>query len=136
MLLTYNSGSAQADEVVAGIGDAARAIKCDVADEAEITAAMSQAATMGVVRAMVYSSGITGDASPLAEATAQTLRQVVDVNLTGAMIAAREAVRAMKHGGSITFISSRAADRGSAGEYVWYAATKGALNSLVIGLSR
>ena len=136
VLLTYNSGSAQADAVVAGIGGAANAIKCDVANEAEITAAMRHATTIGPVRAMVYSSGITGDASPLAEATSETLRQVVEVNLIGAMIAAREAVRAMTQGGSITFISSRAADRGSAGEYVWYAATKGALNSLAIGLSR
>jgi len=139
VVLTYNSGSAQADAVVADIaalGGTAIAAGCNVSDDAAIAQAMATAAAMGPVRAMVYSSGITGDASPLAEASSATLRQVVDVNLVGAMIAAREAVRGITGGGSITFISSRAADRGSAGEYVWYAATKGALNSLAIGLAR
>ena len=139
VVLTYNSGSAQADAVVADIaalGGTAIAAHCNVADDAAIAQAMATAAAMGPVRAMVYSSGITGDASPLAEASSETLRQVVDVNFVGAMIAAREAVRAMADGGSITLISSRAADRGSAGEYVWYAATKGALNSLALGLAR
>jgi len=139
VVLTYNSGSAQADAVVADIaalGGTAIAAGCNVSDDAAIAQAMATAAAMGPVRAMVYSSGITGDASPLAEASSETLRQVVDVNFVGAMIAAREAVRAMADGGSITLISSRAADRGSAGEYVWYAATKGALNSLALGLAR
>jgi NAD(P)-dependent dehydrogenase (short-subunit alcohol dehydrogenase family) len=139
VLLTYNSAADEGDAVVASIADAggsASAVACDVADEAAIGRATARAAAMGPVRAMVYSSGITGAASPLAEATAQTLRAVVEVNLTGAMIAARDAIRVMPQGGSITFISSRAADRGSAGEYVWYAASKGGLNSLAIGLSR
>src|SRR5690606_9432678 len=92
---------------------------------------------LGRVAALVYSSGITGPASTLVDARAETLREVIEVNLTGAMLCAREAVRAMaESGGSITFISSRAADRGSSGEYVWYAASKGGLNSLCIGLSR
>jgi len=144
VLLTYNSAAAEADAVVreiAAAGGTASAVPCNVADEDAIAHAMAQAAALGPIGAMVYSSGITGDASPLADASAQTLRQVVDVNLIGAMIAAREGVRAMStrlggSGGSITFISSRAADRGSAGEYVWYAATKGGVNSLALGLGR
>lgn len=139
VLLTYNSGAAEAQGVVAAItaaGGTARAIACDVTDEEAVALAMTEAGGMGLVQSMVYSSGITGAASPLAEVSSKTLRQVIDVNLLGAMIAAREAVRSMVQGGSITFISSRASERGSAGEYVWYAATKGGVNSLAIGLSR
>jgi NAD(P)-dependent dehydrogenase (short-subunit alcohol dehydrogenase family) len=137
--LTYHSGAAEAqalaDEIVAA-GGLARALPCDVADEASIARTFAAAAALGPVGAMVYSSGITGAASQLAQAEVDTLRQVVEVNLLGAMLAAREAVRAMPQGGAITFISSRAADRGSAGEYVWYAATKGGVNSLATGLSK
>lgn len=137
--LTYNSGAAEAEalvQAIAAAGGTAGAIRCDVSDEASIVSAFAAARELGPLGAMVYSSGITGAASPLAEVSAATLQQVVAVNLTGAMIAAREAVRAMPDGGSIVLISSRASDRGSAGEYVWYAATKGGLNSLAIGLSR
>lgn len=137
--LTYHSGASEAqalaDDITAA-GGVARAMPCDVADEASIARIFAQAAMLGPVGAMVYSSGITGTASPLAQAEADTLRQVVGINLVGAMLAAREAVRAMPQGGAITFISSRASDRGSAGEYVWYAATKGGVNSLAIGLSK
>ena len=140
VLLTYSARADDAAAVVAAIGAAggeALAQQCDVSSEDDVVALFAAAARLGQVGAMVYSSGITGAASPLADVTAETLRQVIDVNLTGAMLCAREAVRGMAaSGGSITFISSRAADRGSAGEYVWYAASKGGLNSLCIGLSR
>lgn len=142
--LTYAQSADAANALVqdiAGAGGTARAIRCDVADESDIVALFEQAAQMGRIDAAVYSSGITGPASALADVTAPTLHEVVAVNLTGAMLCAREAVRWMStarggEGGSITFISSRASDRGSAGEYVWYAATKGGVNSLSTGLAR
>jgi len=139
VMLTYTTRADDAAAVVAAIEAAdgtGQARRCDVSNEADIVALFEAAAELGPVAAMVYSSGITGAASPLAEANAETLRQVVDVNLVGAMLCAREAVRTMAAGGSITFVSSRAADRGSSGEYVWYAASKGGLNSLCIGLAR
>ncbi len=140
VMLTYTSRADDAATVVRDIeaaGGKAQALRCDVSSEDDIIALFSQAAQLGPLRATVYSSGITGAASPLADASAETLREVIDVNLTGAILCAREAVRRMgTGGGSITFVSSRAADRGSAGEYVWYAASKGGLNSLCIGLSR
>lgn len=139
VMLTYTARADDAAAVVAaieGAGGTAQARRCDVSNEANIVSLFAAAAELGPVAAMVYSSGITGAASPLAEASAETLRQVIDVNLVGAMLCAREAVRTMAVGASITFVSSRAADRGSAGEYVWYAASKGGLNSLCIGLSR
>jgi NAD(P)-dependent dehydrogenase (short-subunit alcohol dehydrogenase family) len=66
---------------------------------------------------------------------------VLAVNLFGALVGAREAVRRMSTqsggtGGSIVFMSSRAAQHGAPGEYVWYAASKGGIDSLVTGLSR
>jgi NAD(P)-dependent dehydrogenase (short-subunit alcohol dehydrogenase family) len=142
--VTYSSSVDAAERLVQGIADAggkATAIRCDVAVEADIVALFEQAAMLGRIDAMVYSSGITGPASPLADVSAATLHEVVAINLTGAMLSAREAVRRMSTerggtGGSITFISSRASDRGSAGEYVWYAASKGGINSLSTGLAR
>jgi NAD(P)-dependent dehydrogenase (short-subunit alcohol dehydrogenase family) len=127
------------DTVAREIGGTA--MVCDVRDEGQVNRLFADAAALGRISAMVYSSGITGTASHLADAAAETLRDVVAVNLIGAMLCAGAAVRHMStarggQGGSITFISSRASDRGSAGEYVWYAATKGGVNSLAIGLAR
>lgn len=144
VVLTYTRGEKEARDVERSIefeGGTARAIACDVANEAEIVALFDCASELGPITAMVYSSGITGPASPLAEASTETLRSVMEVNLTGAMLSAREAVKRMSTayggtGGTITFISSRASDRGSPGEYVWYAASKGGVNSLSLGLAR
>lgn len=144
VLLTYASGAEKADAVAKEIceaGGQAEAFKVDVANEADVIALFDRAAEIGSVNAMVYSSGITGPASPVAEVSVQTLRDVIEVNLVGAMVSAREAVRKMSterggQGGSIIFISSRASDRGASGEYVWYAASKGGVNSLSLGLAR
>ncbi len=140
VLLTYATKADEAARLVAAIlaaGGTAQAQVCDATVESDVAALFARAAELGRVEAVVYSTGITGASSPLAEASAETLRRVIEVNLTGAMLCAREGVRAMVgHGGSITLISSRASQRGSAGEYVWYAASKGGLDSLCIGLSR
>lgn len=140
VLLSYATQSAEADALVASIrasGGRARAMACDATVESDVTALFACAAALGQIGGLVYSSGITGTASHLAEASTDTLRRVIDVNLIGALLCAREGVRAMTdNGGSITLISSRAAERGSAGEYVWYAASKGGVDSLCIGLSR
>ena len=144
VVLTYRSGVSEAETLVSDIvaaGGKASAIACDSAREADIVALFDATARLGPLGAMVYAAGITGAASPLAEAEAATLEQVIAVNLTGAMVCAREAVRHMATsrggtGGSVIFISSRASDRGSAGEYVWYAASKGGVNALSLGLAR
>jgi NAD(P)-dependent dehydrogenase (short-subunit alcohol dehydrogenase family) len=90
---------------------------------------------------MVYNAGITGAHSPLAEASTSTIDEVLAVNLRGAILCARESVRRMStrfggKGGSIVMISSRAALYGSPAEFVWYAASKGGVDSFVNGLSR
>lgn len=96
---------------------------------------------LGRLAALVYNGGVTGAASPFADARTETLDHVLGVNLRGALICAREAVQRLStkrggQGGSIVFLSSRAALYGSPGEWVWYAATKGGVDSLTIGLAR
>lgn len=129
------------EQAVASAGGEAHGMQADAANEAALTALFDKAAAMGSIRALVYSAGITGAASPLADASADTLSEVINVNLVGAMLAAREGVRRMStarggQGGAIVFISSRAAKLGSAGEYIWYAASKGGVDSFAIGLSK
>ncbi len=116
-------------------------MQADAARESDLAALFDKAASLGPISAMAYSSGITGSASQLADASPETLRQVIGVNLVGAMLAAREAVRRMStarggSGGAIVFLSSRAAGLGSANEYVWYAASKGGIDSLAIGFQK
>jgi NAD(P)-dependent dehydrogenase (short-subunit alcohol dehydrogenase family) len=144
VLLTYLQNQGAAEAVVARIreqGGQAQALQADTSNEADVARAFAVADRIGPVKALVYNGGITGTPSTLADAETATLRRVLDVNVLGAMICAREAVRRMSTrsggaGGSIVFISSRASLHGSAGEYVWYAASKGAIDSLVIGLAR
>ncbi len=101
----------------------------------------AEADRLGRLSVFVYNSGITGKNSSLADVTTEIVSRVLEVNLLGALICGREAVRRMStsfggSGGSIVFISSRAAVYGGPGEYVWYAASKGGIDSLVSGLAR
>lgn len=144
VLLTYADRAAAAEAVVARIeaaGGRATAVKADTGDAGDIERLFAKADSLGRLAAMVYNGGITGPSSPLAEASDETLRRVVDVNLTGALLCARAAVRRMSterggEGGAIVLISSRATVYGSVGEHVWYAATKGGIDTLTIGLAR
>jgi NAD(P)-dependent dehydrogenase (short-subunit alcohol dehydrogenase family) len=144
VLLSFASDQAQADQVVAQIaaaGGVAQAFRADIADAAQVAALFAVADAMGSLKALACSGGITGAVSPLADAAPETLARVIDVNLTGAMYCAREAVRRMATsrggtGGSIVFLSSRATAYGSPGEHVWYAASKGGIDALTLGLAR
>lgn len=144
VVLTYVRGEAQALQVVQDIkaaGGVAQCVCADTAVEADIDALFSQIDPIGSLAALVYSSGVTGPVSLLADAPTDALRTVLDVNVLGALLCARAAIRRMStqrggKGGSIVFISSRAALYGSPREYVWYAASKGAVDSLTMGLAR
>jgi NAD(P)-dependent dehydrogenase (short-subunit alcohol dehydrogenase family) len=144
VLLTYSSHADRAHSVVARIlaaGGQASAVQADVAEEGDIVAVFREADRLGKLTAMVYNSGITGQHSALAEAQTVTIDRVLEVNLRGALLCARESVRRMStrfggSGGNIVFISSRAAFYGSPNEFVWYAASKGGLDSLTSGLAR
>jgi NAD(P)-dependent dehydrogenase (short-subunit alcohol dehydrogenase family) len=144
VVLTYVANADRAAAVVGRIraaGGVAEALQADTAVEADVLRAFAAADGLGRLAALVYSSGITGNFSPLADAETANFARVVEVNLTGAMTCAREAVRRMStdrggQGGAIVFVSSRAAVYGAAGECVWYAASKGGIDSLTVGLAR
>lgn len=144
VLLTYASNEARARSVVDQIeheGGRASAVRADTAHEADIERAFAAADALGRLEVLVYSAGITGPNSPLAEASTETIDSVLAVNLRGAMLASRAAVRRLstRHGGaggSIVMISSRASFYGSPNEFVWYAASKGGMDSLTHGLAR
>ncbi|PQA86362.1 SDR family oxidoreductase [Hyphococcus luteus] len=142
--LTYVANQAAAEKVadeIRALGRRAVIIKADMGVESDIEKMFAEVDAAGGLKAVVYNSAVTGENSTLADARNETLREVVEVNLLGALMVGREAVKRLstKHGGrggSIVFISSRASDYGSAGEYVWYAASKGGVDSLTIGLAR
>jgi NAD(P)-dependent dehydrogenase (short-subunit alcohol dehydrogenase family) len=123
-------------------GAKAVAIGGDMAVEADIVALFDRAeAEFGKVSHVVNNAGITGKSSPLADCPADVIRTAIDINVTGAILVAREAARRLSKrrgglGGSIVNISSVAAEFGSPNEYVWYAASKGAIDSLTLGLSK
>ena len=98
-------------------------------------------AAFGPVAGFVNNAGIVDKAQPLAEMSPERIRRLIEINVTGAILAAREAARRMPPsaggpGGSIVNVSSVAARLGSAGSYVDYAASKGAIDTFTIGLAQ
>lgn len=144
VVLTYASSEQRAREVVERIeggGGKAVAVRANTAIEADIDRVYAEVDRLGGLAAMVYNAGITGAHSPLADASTATIDEVLAVNLRGAILCSRAAIRRMStrfggKGGSIVLVSSRAALYGSPTEFVWYAASKGGVDSLVNGLAR
>jgi NAD(P)-dependent dehydrogenase (short-subunit alcohol dehydrogenase family) len=144
VLLTYSTHAERAQSVVERIraaGGQAESLQVDAAKEADIATLFGEVDRLGKLSVLVYNSGITGPHSALADASTEVIDNVLDVNLRGALLCGREAVRRMStrlggSGGNIVFISSRAAFYGSPNEYVWYAASKGGMDSLTSGLAR
>lgn len=143
--VNYQGNKPRADAVVAEIragNGAAFAFQADVAVEAEVQAlyaAIDQ--EYGPVTGLVNNAGITGPASRFDRLSAEDLRRVVDINVIGAVTVAREAVKRMSTlhggaGGAIVNVSSIAAVIGGGGEWVHYALTKGAIDTMTIGLGR
>ncbi|MDB5400039.1 MAG: hypothetical protein QOD93_3072 [Acetobacteraceae bacterium] len=143
--LTYQSNRSGADAVVADIAEAggkALAVQAEMADEASILAlyrTVDQA--FGPVTALVNNAGTPGPMGKIDTVTTQTLDTVLAVNVRAPFLMIREAVARMATdrggaGGAIVNISSRAAELGGAGEWIHYAASKGALESLTIGASK
>jgi NAD(P)-dependent dehydrogenase (short-subunit alcohol dehydrogenase family) len=121
-----------------------RAIACqgDVSNADDVGALFETAERdLGPVTAVVNNAGATGRASRLDEADPETIRRVIDLNLTGLIYCLRAAVRRMStrhggQGGAIVNVSSRAAELGSAGDYVWYAASKAGVETVTRGLAQ
>lgn len=130
-----------ADQIMAG-GGRAMAIRADVAHEEEIVHMFETTEhELGPITGLVNNAAITGGFASVEDVSAAAIEKTFAVNVTGAILCAREAVRRMstKHGGTggaIVNISSLAAHTGSAGEWVHYAASKGAIDSFTIGLAR
>jgi NAD(P)-dependent dehydrogenase (short-subunit alcohol dehydrogenase family) len=143
--LTYQSNRALAETVAAEIttaGGKALAVQAEMADEASILALFRAVdETFGPVTALVNNAGTPGPITPLDGVTSAILDTVLAVNVRAPFLLMREAVKRMATdlggpGGAIVNVSSRAAGLGGAGEWIHYAASKGALDSLTIGASR
>jgi len=143
--VNYRSDASAAGEVVAAArsaGAQAVAVQADVAREADVIRLFDAAtAELGTVTALVNNAGILERQCRLDEMEAARFERVLATNVTGSLLCAREAVRRMStrhggRGGAIVNVSSIAATLGSPGEYVDYAASKGAIDSMTVGLAR
>jgi NAD(P)-dependent dehydrogenase (short-subunit alcohol dehydrogenase family) len=125
-----------------GVGVQAAAVRADISVEADVIRLFSTVdSELGQLAALVNNAGIVDRQSTVAEMDAGRIERMLRVNVLGTLLCAREAVRRMstRHGGiggAIVNVSSRAAALGSPGEYVDYAASKAAVDTVTIGLAR
>jgi NAD(P)-dependent dehydrogenase (short-subunit alcohol dehydrogenase family) len=143
--VNYLRDAKAAGEVVAAVkaaGQRAVAIQGDMAQEADIARTFATIdKELGRLTHLVYNAGTTGGNSRVEAAEAKTIRDTMELNVVGALLCAKAAIPRIskKHGGAggaMVLISSMGAVLGSPGEYVWYAASKGAVDSMTIGLSK
>jgi NAD(P)-dependent dehydrogenase (short-subunit alcohol dehydrogenase family) len=143
--VNYTRNEAAAQEVVETIraaGGMALALHGDVADEQQVLALFAQVdAKLGRLTALVNNAGVVDRPARVDEMDFARLRRMFDINVIGSFLCAREAVRRMStrhggRGGAIVNVSSAAARLGGSGQYVDYAASKGAIDTLTIGLAK
>lgn len=143
--VNYADNALAADEVVRAIraaGGRALAVQGDVADEAQVLRMFETVdAKLGRLTGLVNNAGVVDVTARLDEMSVARWRRMFDINVIGSMLCAREAVRRMstRHGGSggaIVNLSSAASRLGSPGQYVDYAAAKGAIDAFTIGLAK
>lgn len=143
--VNYTSNAGAAQEVVRQIqaqGGKAMAVQADVAQEQQVLAMFEQVdARLGRLTGLVNNAGVVDIASRVEDMSVARLKRMFDINVIGAIVCAREAVRRMStgrggSGGSIVNVSSAAARLGAPGQYVDYAAAKGAIDTFTIGLAK
>ncbi len=143
--VNYRADAHAAEAVVNAIakeGGRAIALKGDVASEVDVVAVFDQAThALGPLSGVIANAGIVAPTARLVEMSVERMRRIFEVNVLGAYLTAREAARRMAElaggaGGSIVLMSSAAARLGSPNLYVDYAGSKGAVDTLAIGLSR
>ena len=123
-------------------GGEAFTLRADVADEAQVLAMFAALDARGVtLRAVVNNAGVVGAIAPFAHYSAARLKRTLEVNVLGAFLVAREAVKRMSTdsggaGGAIVNLSSAAARIGSPNEFIDYAASKGAIDAMTLGLAK
>ena len=139
--ITFETSDVAADELVSE-GSVDLAIRSDAGDEAAVVAAFAEVLeTCGRVDALINNAGIAGSYGTIDTVTGDMLERLWAVNISAPFLFAREAVRHMStanggRGGCIVNISSKAAVLGGSGEWVHYAASKGALESMTTGLAK
>ncbi len=143
--VNFAANAAAADEVVDAIragGGRAIAVQADVADEAQVLRMFEAVdATLGRLTGLVNNAGVVDVTARLDQMSVARWRRMFDINVIGSFLCAREAVRRMstRHGGAggaIVNLSSAASRLGSPGQYLDYAAAKGAIDAFTIGLAR
>ena len=143
--VNYASNSLAADEVVRAIraeGGTAIAVAADVGDEAQVMAMYERIdAKLGPLGGLVNNAGVVDRTSRVDAMDVARLERMLRINVVGSFVCAREAVRRMSTahggaGGSIVNLSSVAARLGAPGQYVDYAASKGAIDTFTVGLAR
>jgi NAD(P)-dependent dehydrogenase (short-subunit alcohol dehydrogenase family) len=143
--LTYVRNRDMADKVVAEIaakGGTSIAVQAEMADEASVVALFAEVdRRLGKVTHLVNNAGTPGKVGTIDGIDAKVVNEVMEINVTGAFIATREAVKRMAtdlggKGGAIVNVSSRASQLGGAGEWLQYGASKGAMDTLTIGTSK
>ena len=143
--VNYASNEAAAAEVVAAIrasGGRAIAVQADVAHEDQVLRMFAQVdAQLGRLTALVNNAGVVDRSQRVDEMSVERLKRMFDINVIGSFVCAREAVRRMStrhggRGGAIVNVSSAASRLGSPAQYVDYAAAKGAIDVLTVGLAK
>ncbi|MDP1998526.1 MAG: SDR family oxidoreductase [Rhodoferax sp.] len=143
--VNYTANSLAADEVVRQIraqGGNAITVQADVGDEAQVMAMFRKIdAKLGRLTALVNNAGVVDVAARVDEMSVARLKRMFDINVVGSFVCAREAVKRMStrlggSGGAIVNVSSAAARLGGAGQYVDYAASKGAIDTFTIGFAK
>jgi NAD(P)-dependent dehydrogenase (short-subunit alcohol dehydrogenase family) len=143
--VNYTANSLAADEVVRQIraqGGNAITVQADVGDEAQVMAMFQKIdAKLGRLTALVNNAGVVDVAARVDEMSVARLKRMFDINVVGSFVCAREAVKRMStrlggSGGAIVNVSSAAARLGGAGQYVDYAASKGAIDTFTIGFAK
>jgi NAD(P)-dependent dehydrogenase (short-subunit alcohol dehydrogenase family) len=143
--VNYTSNAQAAEEVVQQIkaaGGRAMAVQADVANEEQVLAMFQKVRTeLGPLQGLVNNAGVVDVSARLDQMSMARWRRMFDINVLGSMLCAREAILQMStqhggQGGSIVNLSSAAARLGSPGQYLDYAAAKGAIDSFRLGLAK
>ncbi len=137
--VNYLSNHLQAQAVVEHItshGGSAFTFQADVSDENQVISMFDEVVNRyKTITHLVNNAGILKPQSKLVDLTVERIKQVLNTNVTGSFICCREAIKRMSSGGAIVNVGSAASRLGAPNEYIDYAASKGAIDSLTIGLS-
>ena len=141
VVVNYAASAEQAEALAAELGNGSIAVQADIALERDVISLFEQVDELGTIDALVNNAGIAGGYGGIEVVHEAMLARLFAVNVGGAFLCAREAAARMRtdrggKGGCICNISSKAAIIGGSGEWVHYAATKGAIDTMTVGLAR